>query len=517
MTDSNRTQVAYVAETTLGTTPTISATTPMRLGRITGESLNFNIQTTRSNELRSDRQLPDVIITNAASAGDLQFEVSYPVTRSFLGDMLAASLYSSWAETPLFENWATADSNITDAGTVANTYAVPSGGTAVVAGHLVRASGFTNSANNQLFKVASSTATTIVGTSLSLTAETAPPVGARLKVVGFEGATADLALSTTAPLGGGVIKLVATAGPGWNTITGLLVGSRIKISGFTATQGGVAGGNNIWARVVGWGGTSNRELYLSECEPPTGGAIPYVPTAESGTGKTVRVWFGDVLRNGTTRQGFTIEKGFLAQGTPNYALYKGLVPGQLSLNYEAGNIATGSISFMGMGHSISTTPQATTFPNLVPATTYDVLNCVSNIGRVFEGGSVIGSPNNLMRTLTMSLNNNLREQPALGTLGPAGIGTGYFDVTGTARAYFSDATYYNKYLNGTRTSLAMRIQENTANTRGLFMTLPVVEYTQAQIVAQGANQDVMVDLSYTAIIDTLTNCMLQFDRLEEWA
>ena len=67
-----------------------------------------------------------------------------------------------------------------------DTYTVNSGGAAFKTGHLAKAEGFTNAANNQIFRVASSTGTTVVGSSLTLTDETAPPGTAKLQVIGFQ-------------------------------------------------------------------------------------------------------------------------------------------------------------------------------------------------------------------------------------------------------------------------------------------------------------------------------------------
>jgi hypothetical protein len=112
--------------------------------------------------------LGDPIKVMQASTGSVNGEMSYPDDGSPLSEFLRSSFYNVWVNTPTFDNDGVADSVITDAGTTANTYAVASGGTAAVVGHLVRASGFTNAANNQVFRVASSTGTTIVGTALSV-------------------------------------------------------------------------------------------------------------------------------------------------------------------------------------------------------------------------------------------------------------------------------------------------------------------------------------------------------------
>jgi hypothetical protein len=118
---ANRVQLATVRETTLGTTPN---TPRMRGARFTGESLAFNQTFVDSNEIRSDRMVVDPIKTMAASQGAINIELSYPVDNSPESDMLRSAFYNTWNNAPAFDNDGTADSVITDAGTVANTYAV---------------------------------------------------------------------------------------------------------------------------------------------------------------------------------------------------------------------------------------------------------------------------------------------------------------------------------------------------------------------------------------------------------
>jgi hypothetical protein len=165
MSTSNRVQITTVRESTPGTTPT---TPRMRLARLTGESLSFTPNYINSDEIRSDRMLAAPVKVMQASEGGINFELSYPDDNSPLSDMLRSAFFNTWVNTPTFDNDGTADSVITDAGTTANTYVVASGGASVKLGHLVRATGFTNAANNQIFRAASSTGTTIVGTALSL-------------------------------------------------------------------------------------------------------------------------------------------------------------------------------------------------------------------------------------------------------------------------------------------------------------------------------------------------------------
>jgi hypothetical protein len=121
VTSSNRTQLALVRESTAGTTPN---TPRMRTMRITGESLSFAPNYVDSDELRADRMLGDPIKNMQASSGGINFELSYPVDNSPLSEVIRSAMFNPWTNTPTFDNDGTADSVVTDAGTVANTYAL---------------------------------------------------------------------------------------------------------------------------------------------------------------------------------------------------------------------------------------------------------------------------------------------------------------------------------------------------------------------------------------------------------
>ena len=73
MTDTNRVSLSIQEEATWGTTVTDAAFKPLRT---TGESLTFNISNSQSDEIRSDRNVADMIRTDAATAGDFNFELS---------------------------------------------------------------------------------------------------------------------------------------------------------------------------------------------------------------------------------------------------------------------------------------------------------------------------------------------------------------------------------------------------------------------------------------------------------
>lgn len=458
----------------------------MRIVRLTGESLDYQPTYINSDELRSDRMVPDPAEVMKASQGGINFEMSYPEDNSPLSEFFRSGFFNTWTNSPTFDNDGTADSVITDAGTVADTYAVTSGGAAVKAGHLVRATGFTNAANNQIFKAASSTATTIVGSSLSLTAETAPPGTAKLKVVGFQGAAADIT-ATASGLGSTALDF---------TTLGIVAGMWLKIGGTAAGDKFATAALNDWVRVSG---------------TPTATAIPLdnLPsgwTTDSGTGKTIKVWFGDYIKNGTTATSLSIEKGFLDQASPTYIINTGMQVNTLNLSIQSRQKVTGSVAFMGMGGLESTTALDAS-PDA--ATTNLVMAANANVGRIAENGSTLASPN-WASQLTLQINNNLRMIEAADSTSPVAVNPGECTVTGQITTYFGSDSLLAKLYAGTVSSVNCRVQKNS---QALVFSVPRCTFTAGNPQAAGKNQDITLPLTFMASYDSVTASHVMLNRI----
>lgn len=483
MSDSNFTQVARVTETTWGTTPGSPVATKVR---VTQESFKFAVNYIRSEEIRQDRLTPDTIQTGARANGGFGMELSYGA----FDEEIESLFFSTWQKIAEITNSA-ADTEITAVTDSSDTFTVAAGGSAFKAGHLVRTSGFTNSANNGLFKVSSSTGTTVVvaGTP-TLTDEAAPPQGAKIKAVGFEGASGDIT-ATASGLGSTSLNF---------TTLGLTVGQWIKIGGGSAGNMFATALLNDWARITAIAATA-----LTLDNKPSGW------TTDNGASKTIRVWFGDYIRPGSTRKSFTYEKVVTSMTTPLYRRYRGMIANSMNLTIEASQIVTGSFDFLGKDEVTSTSSMDAS-PDEAPQN--DIMNAVTDVGRIAENGSVISAANPIKRQ-TLTISNNLREQMAIGTLGLIGVGVGDFDVTGEIQTYFGDNTLYDKYVNGTATSFNTRIvQDNKA----VVFTIPRCKFEDADAASGGRNQDVMCTLQYRALRDNdLTLTSFQMDRFSEYA
>lgn len=483
MTDSNRTRIALVRESTFGALPASARLRPMR---ITGETLRWAPQFLDSNEFRSDRMTPSPVKIFEQSSGALNFEFSYPLDGTALSEIMASAFFNNWVNTPQRYNDGVADSVITDIGTTTDT-AVFTTGSAFVAGHLILNSGFTAAANNGLFPVTTGGTTSLVSASSGWSANATPAATARIKVVGVQGASGDLVA---------VADGITSTAMNFTTM-GFAQGQWIKIggtgSGFRYTG---AVGNNAFVRVLT---VAANKLTLDH--------LPSTWTTDTGAGKTLRIFFGDTITNGITRISMSVEKGFLGQTSPTYILQNGLVVGTFNLSYASRQMVTGSADLMGTTAAAFSSAQGTTYDN---ATTEFTISTNAGVGRVTEAGSDVIGPN-YIRSFTFQVQNNLRTLDAMGYTQAVDVGAGDAGMTGTAETYYGSNALYTKLLNGTPTSLSIRGQ---VGSRATVLTLPYVIFTDGSPNATARNTDVTIGITYRATIDPVTGVQASFSRFD---
>lgn len=484
MTDSNRVRVAAIREATLGTTP---ASPRFRTVRDTGEGLTWNPVFFSSNERRSDRMRPDGAKINEEVGGTLSWEQYYPAALSAQSLFMESGICGTWTETPSRANDGTADSVITDVATTGGGTVTVTSGAAFVAGHLVQQTGFTTAANNTVAKVTTGGTTSYVCSGGSFATEAAPPATARVKVVGIEGASGDITATATG-LASTTMNFVSM---------GIVVGMWLKVGG-SATANKFA-----TAACTGWG-----RVTAVAANAVTMDNLPSGWTTDNGSGKTIRVFFGDILRNGTSLLGQTIERTFLGQTTPTYIRQTGMVVDQISTDVVTEAGITGQFTFMGMGGSQSTSLLSSA--TYADAPTGTVMTANVSVGEVRIGGASAGTPN-FVRRVTTELTNNLRRKTAVGTVGAVDIGLGSCDVTGTIETYFGSNSLLATAMADTASSLSHRVGSGG---QWLVTTVPRVKFTTASANAGGPDQDVVLALNYEASLDTTTNCHIQYDRLE---
>lgn len=487
MSDAVRTQIGIVEETTIGTTP---ATPAFETLRITVPALSSNKNTKVSAELNSDRRIKDRITVGFQAGGDISQEMSYGAQDS----LIRGAMFSEWVFAPVRYNNGTGDSNITDV-SATDILVLASNATqfrfgTVAPGHLVVTSGFTNAGNNTTRRAGAGT----TDTDLKLaggTVEAVPPGTARAKVIGFEGAAGDLAATAT-----GISSTLLDF-----TTLSLAVGVWVWVGG------PIAGQQFIVPAVGGWCRISVIAANLLTFDVrPSGWAV------DAGTAKTVRVYFGDYIREGTTRRSYTIEQQFQDLTVPTFEYYKGMVPTSFEADMKQQDILTCKTTFMGMTIA---DPSSVRFAGAtdVAAPTNDVMNTSDNVGSLLLNGVTLAG--NYLTQFSLSIDNMGRRTEAIGSKFSVNIKEGRANITGKIETYYDDSTVLAFIRNSTAVGLFIPVSDPGA-TKALLFDMPKIKLGNGDPSVPGIDTDRMLATDYQALKHTTLGYELQIERLEAY-
>jgi hypothetical protein len=202
------------------------------------------------------------------------------------------------------------------------------------------------------------------------------------------------------------------------------------------------------------------------------------------------------LTAGTDKKSLSLEKKFVLDSSNDYFLrYTGARVGSLSLNMSSGSIITGSIGFQTIDEASADT--IITNATYTDANTNDIM-AAPDVASI-SIGSITGDV--FLTDLSLNINNNLRNQNAIGNLFSVGIGYGLREVTGNMTVYFNADTkqIYDNFVAGTESSLSFDLTDGT-NT--YTVNLPRVKYVSGNVTAGGNNQDVFAEMQFQALYDS---------------
>ncbi len=491
MTSSNRVRLTGVAESALGTTP---ATPRMRKQRVTSIGLSFKPVYVDSDDIRDDRMSSDPILVGQTNDGQIGLEWHFPADGSLLSEQIKSAFGADWLNTPARDNDGIADSVITGVAATGGVVTVAAGA-AFVVGHLVRFTGFGLAANNVIAKCTTGSTTAPAFAGAGLVDEAAPAARARIKTVGLEGASGDITALVDG-LGSTALDF---------TTFSLSIGQWVKVGDVGAAYRFAAHNTNpIWVRVIG---IAANKLTLDN--------LPAAWAADTGAGKTIRLFFGDVIRNGVSVYGLTLERGFMGQGVPTYIKQAGMRVNTLEFGGEAKQKATGSVAFVGMLGARGTTTLDASPDDAPDVAAYPVMAFSANCGSVREAGATLGTPN-YAKAIKFTINNNLRAIDAISTgddfaPAPVDVQDGSFDVSVELNTFFGNDALLAKVMDGTATALNTRLEKGG---RAMIWEAPRVTPREGDPAVGGKNQDVMLPVKLTASKDSLTGSQLILNRFE---
>lgn len=455
MSNSDNMQLAYAQESSFG----VAVTGPFNVLRFTSESLKQNTSTTRSAEVRPDRQVGDITRNSVNAGGGVNFELS----AQSQDDMLKAALMadSGWSTLPSKTAITIAAANTGNKLTDSGNGFVTAG---FVSGQRVTISGFTGAGTtaNGTFTLGTVAAGEIV------------LIGATLV---DDAAGESVTIQVVTPR---ITAATISAAAGDNSLNDS--GNGFLTAGFAANQ---------WVKVSGFTGASTTANGYFKIVTAAAGklVVSGATLIDDAAGESVTILAGESIVNGTTMPSFNLEKKF-SDLASELAVLKGMAVDQMSLNVTAEAIITGSLSFMGKNE---VSLAASTGNAYAAAPTTDVMNAVDHVLHIIEGGA--GSDFDA-RAFSLQLANNLRTRLEIGEVGISSLGKGKCIVTGKLQAYYTTKAIMDKYLAMTASSLAVVVKDTAGN--AYIVDLPRLRYTDGQRVAGGENQDIVADMSWSA-------------------
>jgi len=200
-------------------------------------------------------------------------------------------------------------------------------------------------------------------------------------------------------------------------------------------------------------------------------------------------WAANVLKFGSTKKSFTIERGFL--DITQFTVYTGTVVNSFSLEVNTDGVVQSTYGFIGQDMTVSATQQ-----DSAPTAAASAQPFVHLDGTFKEGGASAGCT---LLGISMSVSKNLDQLYCLGNDVIKEPAVGQIEVSGTATFYFEDETMLNKFLDETESSLEFTLDDGSANTHTFL--LPKIKYNSANVNQSDAGQ-IPIEMEFVALYDS---------------
>lgn len=295
---------------------------------------------------------------------------------------------------------------------------------------------------------------------------------------------------------GGHEDLIAAAlqSAGWSspvTVSGTTIAA--VASGNKYTDSGNGFGSIVvgqWVKVSGFVNAANNGLRKVTAAAAGEITVSGAALVDEAAGQSVTVVQGAQIVNGTTLVTYNLERSY-TDLSQELALYLGQAVNGFSMDVPEEGPVTCVLDFIGAQEQSLDSSGGTGYTAAVE-------------GEIFTGGDLTSLLENQASMgilgVNFRLNNNLRTRKEAGPSGVISIGSGTIELTGALRAYYSDSTFYDKYLNETATSIAVALTDPDGNI--YLVDMPQVKITDGQRVVSGPNGDTIADVQFEAYRDS---------------
>lgn len=461
--DSNITGLAYAEEAQLGLlpgegglggTPTWYRLEPNSYNDFGGE-----IVTVAPNPINPSRQRRKGVTTDLNAAGGFNHNLTFEnLSHLMQGVMFADTRRKGRAVVSAVD----IDASNPDEYEVANT-------TGFLVNSLIKGTGFSNVANNAMNIVTAVVSNTSVEVATGLlVAEASPPTGAYIDVVGHQATSGDVTVDVS-----GALPVLRSTTLDFTTL-GLVAGQWIFVGGDTSQTRFAQSANNGFKRIRSV--TANAITIDKSYQ---------AMVTDAGTSVTLRLFFGDVLRNETgsliKRRSYNIERllGAPDDSQPSQIqseVLKGAVANEFTLNIPSAELANVDFTFVATDNEQR---EGTTGPKQSSVLTFPAAqeyNTSSDVGRIrlSQVSNTNAAPTALFAYVTeanISINNNVTPNKAVGVLGAFDVTAGTFTVSGELTAYFSTVAATQAVRNNADVTLDISFVKNNT---GIIYDLPLI-------------------------------------------
>lgn len=497
--DSNSTGLAIAEEACPGVLPGEQGQpgTPLWIGMEPNSYADFggSITTTARNPISQSRQNQKGVVVDNEASGGFNQDLTLGNTVRRLQDFFFADQRAK-PSTHNYNDLQTLISSVS----LADGYAVADADDlGFKAGNLIYAEGFGIAANNGLRVVATVSATYIDPDGVALAAEASPPVEAVVRVVGHQFASGTVALQTPPA---DLPRIVVTGGFDLRTL-GLIPGEWVYV-GADDVANRFDDVNIGFARIKSI--AANTIIFDK---------VDWAPVAAPGTGKTIRLYFGDVIKNESDPALIKARSVQLRRtlgededGVQSEYLV-GAFANELAVNMPLSEKMTVDFGYVAMDNQTRSGLVGLKPGTFQASEKTDAFNTSSDFSRlklalVDPINGNVAPLFGFATEVTLNIANSVTMNKALGVLGAFSQSAGNFVVSGSITAYFSTLAAVAAVRNNADVTLDLiSVKKNT----GMLWDIPLLTLGGGRVTVE-QDQPVMVPLENNAAESSFGHTLL---------
>ena len=481
--DSNITGLRWAEESAIGTVSGSAVWYPLEPNSYS--DFGGQISTVARNPINPSRQMKKGVTTDLDASGGFNTDF----TQTNVADLLQGFMFADYRRKQEFPLGAGVAITVSSP---ANTYGATGIGTGFLVGDLIFVTGCSNSANNGLKRVTVSAAN-LLTVNETLAAETTA-ITAKIVKVGFQFGTAEVDTSIT----GAFSTITRASGTKDFTTFGLIPGEFIFVGGDAAAEQFTNTVNNGFKRVKSVTATT---IVVDKSVSDM--------AAETGTAKTIRIFFGRCLKNESStslikRRTYQVERTLgapddSAPSTLQSEYLVGSVANELSINVPTADKLNADLAFIAINNeqrTAATGVKSGTRPAIVESAAFNTSSDVTRI-RLAQTDTADEAPDDLfayVTDLTITVNNNASPNKAVGVLGAFDVSVGGFMVEGSMTAYFSSVNAITAVRNNVDCTLDMQFVKENA---GISIDIPMISIGDARATVE-QDQPITIPISVSA-------------------